>query len=94
MQTHGYYWCDTCEESAHSVRCQKCHGTATFKPVEFDVIPTPIEAATKADRHETQAAQEELKVAVTQSPAEPKVSGHEWLRRMRELVAQAPDLIK
>lgn len=84
-KAHGYWYCDKCEENAHSPRCQKCHGTASFKEVAPEIIPAPQPAWTPPV--------EEVEPAKPAPAAEPKISGAEWIRRMRAVVAQAPDTL-
>jgi hypothetical protein len=85
VKAHGYYFCEKCEENAHSIRCQKCHGEATFKTVEAEILPAPQPAWTPPEEPELPPE--------PPKPAEPKISGAEWIRRMREIVAQAPDTL-
>ncbi len=43
MKTHGYYWCNHCDEPAYGAHCQICHGAAEFKQTVVPPAAPPPE---------------------------------------------------
>ena len=68
MKTPGYYWCDTCEETAYGLKCQHGHAgrfvatTPATRSAKSVTPPRPV--ATAADWQHGRELFARMKVAL------------------------------